>query len=154
MSRHQTNDLAILHSNHDVMKYIGSPYSLEKTKQKITDSESHWFKHGFGLFSWYEKDNKDFIGRGGLRWQILDDGEHVIELAYMMMPKHFGKGYATEVGNYCFMLNERLYNFNRIVSLTTPNNSASKKVMRRLNMNFLPNTINFRGTKHIMATSI
>lgn len=100
MTKRFREPLTQLHQNPQVMTYIGPPYSQEKTDQKVHANEQHWLDHGFGLWCALHKQTGDLVGRGGLRYQTLDQGETITELAYMISPNFWKQGYASELTTY------------------------------------------------------
>jgi len=151
MSHFYKNELDKLHADPDVMQQVGGPYSEEKSHKKIRESEEHWLRHGFGLWCLFENNTKEFLGRGGLRYQTLDNGCKIIELAYMLHKKYWGKGYATELARYSIHIGLKQWNFPEIIILTTAPNIRSQKVVNNMGIQFEKSPVLFRGVEHKIA---
>lgn len=144
-------ELDQLHADHDVMASVGGSYSSEASFEKVQESEAHWEKYGFGLWCWFDKLNNDFIGRGGLRWQQLDNGQNIVEIAYMVNKRFWGHGFATEVAQYCIDIGINYLNIKEIVVITTPTNIPSQRVMEKAGLTFDKKLVSFRGVPHLIA---
>lgn len=77
-----------------------------------------------------DKSTGEFIGQCGLLIQTVD-GIEELEVAYSIMPKHRGKGYAPEAAKKCidFALVNRLCT--SLISIIHKNNIESQKVARK-----------------------
>jgi [ribosomal protein S5]-alanine N-acetyltransferase len=151
MSSRFGDELNGLHSCDIVMQHLGGKYSREETEQKIKLSEDHWLTYGFGLWCWFDKETDAFIGRGGLRYQTIDDGTRLVEIAYMMHQQYWGNGYASEVAQYSLDLAFIIFNFQKVFALTIKPNIASQNVMKRAGMLFDGTVVNFRNVPHLVA---
>jgi RimJ/RimL family protein N-acetyltransferase len=94
----QLDELFILQSDPDVMKYIGSG---PRTKEKIIDATEsaikHYNDHGFSMCALYEKETGQFIGQAGLLYLEYNDQQPDIEVGYRLHKRFWGNGYATEI---------------------------------------------------------
>jgi len=89
MTTNDVQDLFEVLSDPDVMKYIEPPFTIEQTKQFITDC-------GLcepSLVYAVENDNKEFIGYVIFHEYDSDS----MEIGWLLKKKHWGKGYATEL---------------------------------------------------------
>src|SRR5262245_22435790 len=88
-----------LRTNPEVMHYIGdgSVQTIEDVKRFLKTATSYQEKYGLGFCSVFEKDTGEFVGQAGLGHLGFDDTQPDIEVAYRLLPKFWGKGYATEL---------------------------------------------------------
>lgn len=135
------DNLAALLADPDVMRYVedGHPKDRTVAEKALNSIIAHWGRHGFGRWAVEEKASGSFIGFGGLRSLF-----GTAEVVYHLAPKHWGKGFATEMAHsaLAFGFNER--GFERIVAIAKPGNAASIHVMEKLGMKFQQRT-NYYG---------
>ncbi len=115
----------------EVMKYFtNTPNSIEEAHERIGRDINHYKEHGFGFWATVFKDTGKVIGQCGLLAQIVDEVNEV-EIGYVLAKKYRGKGFATEaakaIKNYGF---DKLQ-FNRLISIIDPKNTASQSVALR-----------------------
>lgn len=132
LRRFQTEDWKDLHeylSKDDVVKY--EPYGVyteDECKQEAierSDNPSFW--------AVCLKESNKVIGN--VYFQQQEPEEFLTwEIGYVFNPEYFGQGYATEsctvVMNYAF----KELNARRIVAMCNPKNTASWRLLERLNM--------------------
>src|SRR4029079_10959008 len=123
---HQLNQL---HMSPSVMEKLGGVYSQEKSMEKIRESEEHWLQHGFGLWCCVEKHTNEMIGRGGVRYQQLDNGETILEVAYMFFDHAWNRGFATELTCYSIDFALNRLGAERVFGVVKPENRASQRVL-------------------------
>ena len=115
-----------------------------------------WFEKVFNRYENYlggmnvliEKSTRNFIGQCGLLVQEVD-GESRLEVGYSMLPKYWGKGFASEAAIKCKEFAFENNFVNSIISMIHPENIASKKVAIRNGM-----TLSKEGSFHGMPTQI
>jgi RimJ/RimL family protein N-acetyltransferase len=92
--------------------------------------ERHWQAHGFGLWAAEEKETDALIGRVGLSYhrEWPDDPE----VGWLIDAPWQGRGLATEAGAACIAYAFDDLGFERVVSITTAENAASRRVMAKL----------------------
>ena len=84
----------------------------------------------FGLQALIEKQTGDFIGLCGLLLQTVD-GKHELEVGYQILPRCWGKGYATEAARmFMDYAAENKLNYS-IISVIDVGNIASEKVAEK-----------------------
>ena len=93
-----------LDSNPEVHKYLGNkPVNTIQESQKMIDSIRQQYKErGIGRWAVVHKKTKEFMGWSGLRFYNEKEGFNGIinfyDVGYRLIPKFWGKGYATESG--------------------------------------------------------
>lgn len=127
-----------------VHKYLGN--NPIKTKKKAADIIQFVIKQyhelGIGRFAAIEKVSGDFIGWSGLKLntgekEALNGKTDFYDIGYRFIPRHWGKGYATEssvaILDYAF---NKLY-IETICGAAETGNLASNKVLRKIGLNFI-----------------
>jgi RimJ/RimL family protein N-acetyltransferase len=118
-------------SNPILMATLGGVWDEKRALEKLESNISHWNKHGFGQWMFFDKENHDFVGRCGLRYMEVE-GAMEAELGYSVMPQHWRNGYATEMGNIALEVGFIILKLENIVAFTTTTNIASQKTMQKL----------------------
>lgn len=120
----------------------------EMAKEVIALSLARYKEGRFGLQALISKETGAFIGKCGLMLQEEVDGNNEIEVSYHLLPRYWGKGYATEAAqkfrDYAFENNIT----NSVVSLIHPQNTRSKKVALRNGMQLVKTNALFRGKEY------
>jgi ribosomal-protein-alanine N-acetyltransferase len=148
------NELDPLHADKEVMALVGGAYSQAVSHQKTQESAAHWITHGFGLWCWFDKQSGEFVGRGGLRNQQLDNGQRITEIAYMVHKRFWKQGFATEVAQYCLEVGFNQLNLKEIVAITTLENTSSQRVMEKAGLIFEKELVLFRRIPHLIAKCV
>ncbi len=146
------DDAQQLHSDPEVAKTLsadGRPLSEEMTRRMLRRSILHWRAQGFGLWMFRRRDSGEFIGRGGLiRYTPLDvGGREEIGLAYAVLSPHWGRGYATEMGDSILGIGFGRLGFESIGGWTLPSNLASQRVLAKLGFRYECDIL-FSGLTH------
>jgi RimJ/RimL family protein N-acetyltransferase len=125
--------LAALFADPQVMRYVadGKPADREETHRALDSIIQHWRRHGFGRWAVEDKATREFVGFGGLRNLF-----GMPEVVYHFAPAHWGKGFATEMGQASLRYGFETHRFDRIVAIAKPENTASIRVMEKLGMRF------------------
>ncbi|MED1597256.1 MULTISPECIES: GNAT family N-acetyltransferase [Bacillus] len=84
--------------NNEVGKWlaISRGMSPEETEQYIGKFIAHWNEHNFGVWLIFNPITREMMGHCGLRYI---DGTEDLEIMYLLDPKFWGKGYATEAAH-------------------------------------------------------
>lgn len=137
--------------NNDRLKYVG--INSVESKEKMAES---WVKETlkryenmeFGFLAVELKDSGDFIGLGGiLFWELNGRKEH--EIAFSLIPKYWGNGYATEIAQTIKNYGFKNINTDRLISIIHVDNIASAKVAQKNGMRVL-----FKTEFHEMAVEV
>jgi RimJ/RimL family protein N-acetyltransferase len=115
------------------MRHMHKPsFTREEMEEDLARYEAHWCDHGFGLWAVEEKATSKLIGRVGLAFHRVwpDDPE----VGWLIDIPWQGKGLATEAGAACLALGFEELGFERIVSICTAENAASRRVMEKLHL--------------------
>ena len=126
--------LAAIFGNPQVMKYLEAdcqPLPREQTELALVSIINHWKKNGFGRWAVIFKENNKFIGLAGFRGH-----EDIAELFYVLDELYWGKGLATEIARDILKAGFERHDFPRIIAMTRPTNTASRKVLDKIGMRF------------------
>lgn len=123
------------------------PFSRVDLDRMARRDLAHWGQHGFGPWEVREREGGAFVGRGGLNRTVVD-GEQVVELPWAVMPAMQGSGYATEMAVAAVGVARGL-GIDRVVSLTLPDNLASRRVMEKCGLEF-SREIGHVGLPHVL----
>lgn len=119
----------------DVLKYFdsGPPESVEAERANIARHLGSYDRNGFGLWAVRLRDSDEIIGRCGLLAQKVD-GVDEVEIAYLLSPRFWGRGLASEAARAIRDFGFRVLGRSRLVSLIHPENIASKRVATAIGM--------------------
>jgi RimJ/RimL family protein N-acetyltransferase len=122
-----------------VMEFMPSLLAPAESDALITRIESHFARHGLGLFAAERLDDATFAGFIGLSVPAFD--AHfmpAVEIGWRLAFDFWGQGLATEgaraVAHYAF----DEVGLDSIVSFTVPANMRSRRVMERIGMTHDP----------------
>jgi RimJ/RimL family protein N-acetyltransferase len=115
---------------------------LDRTSQQINRFVLEWRHEGFSHWAVEEAESRRLIGRIGLLrhhdWPI-DPG--AVEVGWALHRDWWGRGLATEGARASLACWRNLLADGRLISITTPANTRSRRVMERLGLMY-------RGTAH------
>jgi len=123
-----------------VMRYLaGAPMSRAQSQAALERYLAHWNRHGFGLWIAEDRATGEPVGRVGLSYHRTwpDDPE----VGWALDPRRWGHGLATEAGAAAIRYGFEVLHLPRIVSITTEENLASRRVMEKLGLRFLTEVV-------------
>lgn len=131
------DDLRRLHRDPRVMATLapaghpaGGVLTDEETKQFLRHNLDHWDRHGYGLWTFRDREGGRFVGRGGLR-HVHIGGNDEVELGYALMADAWGRGLATELARAVARVGFAQLGLPDIVCFTLTTNRASRRVMEK-----------------------
>lgn len=99
----------------------------------VTGPMESYKKHGFGLYLVVLNETKAPIGMCGfLKRDSLED----VDIGFAFTPQFWGAGYATEATRAVMSYGQATLGLRRIVAITSPDNSGSITVLKKLGMKF------------------
>lgn len=121
----------------DVLEYFaqGPPESIDAERAGIQRHLLYYEQHGFGLWATVLRESGELIGRCGLLAQQVD-GVPEIEVAYLLSPRFWGLGLASEAARAVCNFAFDTLGHSRLVSIIHPGNLASKRVAIAIGMTF------------------
>lgn len=87
--------------------------------------------YGYGLWRATERDGGRPVGLCGL---VKRDGLKDPDLGYAFLASAWGRGYASEAARACLDHARRTLRLGRIVAITTPGNTASQAVLKKIGL--------------------
>jgi len=123
-----------------LMDVLGDPIAMEHYRAPKTRPETEaWIRwaidsyeqHGFGLWAVIRAADGAFLGDCGPMLQPVE-GETVPEIGYHLVPREWGRGYATEAATACRELVLGELGFTRVVSIVSPENLRSRRVAEKV----------------------
>lgn len=148
-------DLLALRADRDVMRYIGdgSTHQPEQVERFLTIAMAYQERHGIGFCSVFEKASGEFVGQAGLFHLGFDDTQPDIEVAYRLLPKFWGKGYATELTKALIHWGFTHLPVKKLVAAAHSNNLASQHVLKK--SGFIPmGTVRWYNGQDVMGFEI
>ncbi len=118
----------------DVMRFIREPVTNRAEAENwVNLISSRWADERIGFCSLIEKQTGKFAGWCGL-WQLKETDE--IEVGYAIAREFWGKGYASESAEAFLEYGFKELNLEKIVAVARSENTASRRVMEKLGMEF------------------
>jgi RimJ/RimL family protein N-acetyltransferase len=123
--------LARWHVDPELMRFMGKPsFTRAEMRADIERYERHWAEHGFGLWAVEDRHSGTLIGRAGLAFHRV--WPHDPEVGWLIDTSWQGRGLATEAGEACLRYGFDELGYERVVSICTAENVASRRVMEKL----------------------
>jgi len=141
-------EIARMHQDPRAMAMLGGVRDDAKTREYLYRNLAHWDVHGFGLWILRDRASGEMIGRGLLR-HLDAEGQDFIETGYAFYPSWWGKGLATEIAQKCVDLGFETLRLESVVGLTTPANTASQHVLKKVGM-ALDREYDHAGVPHVL----
>ena len=133
-----------LDSNPLVHKYLGEkPITTKNQAEKIVQFIQKQYKElGVGRFVAIEKSSGNFIGWSGLKLNTgireeLNGKQNFYDIGYRLIPKFWGKGYATESSIEMLKYGFDKLNIDTIVGAAEVENIASNSVLKKIGLKFI-----------------
>jgi len=143
------DELAAVFAEPEVWRYpFGRGFSQLESEQFLDRQLEHWTANGFGSWAAKLKANGRLIGYIGLSipsWlpQVLP----AVEVGWRLHPDYWGRGLATEGGRAGLRHGFETLELDRIISIFTPDNVASGRVMEKLGMHDCRATTDAAGVR-------
>jgi ribosomal-protein-alanine N-acetyltransferase len=118
-----------------VMEYLRPLPDRASGGAWAAQARAHWQQHGFGQWVVEVPGEASFIGVVGLNVVPYEAPfTPAVEIAWRILPAHWGQGYATEAAQAALDYGFAKLGLTEIVALTVPANWRSRRVMDRLGM--------------------
>src|ERR1700722_3227669 len=120
--------MAAINSDPAVMEHFPSTQDLAATNNLILHINEHYRKYGYSPYAVEIKDTGEFIGFVGLNQTEFEipnftaKNKPIVEIAWRLSAKHWGKGYATEAAKAVIDYAFTVLKLNELVSFTVFNN--------------------------------
>ena len=133
-----------LNSDPEVLRFVPDKrlLNVEQARQILVDHPiADYRKHGFGRGACILKSTGEQIGFAGLKY-LEELGE--VDVAYRLMPTHWGQGLATEAALASVRYGFADLGLKQIIGLVMPENIASVRVLEKAGLRFA-DTVSFWG---------
>jgi ribosomal-protein-alanine N-acetyltransferase len=133
-----------LNSDPEVLRFVPDKalLNVEQARQLLLDHPIvDYRKHGFGRGACILKSTGEQIGFAGLKY-LEELGE--VDVAYRLIPTHWGQGLATEVALASVRYGFADLGLKRIIGLVMPENIASVRVLEKTGLRYTE-TVSFWG---------
>jgi len=118
-----------------VMEHFPSLLTPGQSAALVDRIERHLDAEGFGLWAVEVPGVASFIGFVGLQRVAFEAPfTPAVEVGWRLDAAHWGRGYATEAALACLDVGFGPTGLDEIVSMTTPGNLRSQRVMERIGM--------------------
>ncbi len=128
----------------DVMRFIGDgrQYDLQETCEQVARSREHWREKGFGFWATTLRADDRLVGFIGLSTPtFLPEVLPAVEIGWRLGREHWGQGLATEGATAALADGFSRLGLEEILSIYQPANPASQRVMEKLGMTYLCDTV-------------
>lgn len=136
LTNEDVDNIFLLDSNPEVMKYVGVPPTTEKgeSARMLENIINQYQNNGTGRLAVIEKETSQFIGWSGIK--LLTDEvngfKNVYELGYRFLPEFWEKGYATESAMASLDLGFNQLNAEKIYAYADIDNQSSNHILTKL----------------------
>lgn len=126
---------ARMNADPEVMMHFPSTLTRVQSDALVERIERHFEEIGYGLWAVEVPQVARFIGFVGLQRVPFDAAfTPAVEIGWRLDARHWGHGYATEAAHACLDVAFGEAGLPEVVSMTTPGNLRSRRVMQRLGM--------------------
>jgi [ribosomal protein S5]-alanine N-acetyltransferase len=140
------DDLALILTDPETMKYYARPFTLEESKEWIAQNLKRYETDGFGLWAIVSKESGEFLGDCGPVRRMVD-GREEVEIGWQVKRRHWRKGIASEAGAACRDYAFGPIGLTRVISLIRPENVPSRGVAEKIGMS-VEKEIDYKGMAH------
>jgi RimJ/RimL family protein N-acetyltransferase len=130
---------ARLNADPRVVEFLPGPLTREESDARVDLIETHFQKHGFGLWAVEIPGITRFAGFVGLaNPHFVMPFSPCIEIGWRLAAEHWNQGYATEGARAALAFGFQSLQLKEIVSYTVPENIRSRHVMEKIGMTYSP----------------
>jgi RimJ/RimL family protein N-acetyltransferase len=112
---------------------------LEQALETINNIRRQYVELGIGRWAVIEKSSGNFIGWSGLKLVTEAWNGHINfhDVGYRLIPKYWGKGYATESCKAALEFGFNTMNLSEIIGTANQENKASRTVLEKCGLTFV-----------------
>ncbi len=126
---------AALNADTEVMEHLPGTLTRAMSDAFVDRILEHFDEHGYGFWAVEVGASGEFIGFTGLMWQTSPAHfTPAVEVGWRLRRCAWGHGYAAEAGRAAIEHGSAQLGLTEIVSMTTPSNIRSRRVMERIGM--------------------
>lgn len=124
------DDMAEMFSCPITARFWPKTLSRQESLECLHSFMQEYTLRNFGRWGCKLKATGEFVGYCGLRLQTNIDGQDEVEVGYMLKPKFWNKGLATEAAK-ASMKRAKELGLSRLISLIRPDNVKSRRVAEK-----------------------
>ena len=136
LTQKDIDNIFLLDSNPEVMKYVGVPpvTNKQESAKMIENIINQYEKNETGRLAVIEIESNQFIGWSGIKLltEEVNGFKNVYELGYRFLPEFWGKGYATESAIASLDLGFNQLNTDKIYAYADVGNESSNRILTKL----------------------
>jgi ribosomal-protein-alanine N-acetyltransferase len=129
-----------LHSNPEVHRYLGNnPVTdIEKISGVIEFVRQQYIDNGIGRWAMVEKSSNEFVGWTGMKRikEPINNRVDFYDIGYRLIPRFWGKGYATEAAIAALDYAFTHLPTDEIVGLANVDNTGSRNVLQKIGLSY------------------
>ena len=130
-----------LDSDPEVHKYLGNnPLTTKSQSEEIvSDIIKQYQEFGIGRWAMVNKQTQEFMGWSGLKLNTitLNGFSNFFDVGYRILPRFWGKGYATESSFASLDYGFNVLKLDTIYGITEKGNEASHRVLLKIGLNYI-----------------
>jgi len=114
--------------------------SIEESQAAIENIRKQYVERGIGRWAAIEKSSGAFIGWSGLKLNTeleFNNKINFYDIGYRLIPRYWGKGYATESAVAALDYGYTTLNLKTIVGMAEVKNLASNKILQKIGLNYI-----------------
>lgn len=124
-----------LNSDEEVIRYTGDKAFTSIDDAKLfLENYNPYLEYGYGRWAVIDKSNETFLGWCGLKYSPEVDE---VDIGFRFLKKYWNNGFATESAKACIDFGFNKLNLQTIVGRSMEANSASIKVLEKLEMKYV-----------------
>jgi RimJ/RimL family protein N-acetyltransferase len=130
-----------LDSDPEVLKYFNIPVitSIDEARETIAKIRQQYTDFGIGRWAAIEKSSGEFIGWSGLKFRSEPENGNgdFHDVGYRLIPKYWGKGYATESAKAALVYAFNTMQLQEVVGTCNELNLASRRALEKCGLTFV-----------------
>ncbi len=130
-----------LDSNPEVLKYLYTELqtNIQQSRDVIIFIRKQYADNGIGRWAVIEKHSGDFVGWAGLKLvtMVLNNQTNYYDVGYRLIPRYWGKGYATETAKASVTYGFNEMKLTKICATASIHNLASRRVLEKVGLTFV-----------------
>lgn len=134
-------DFFEMDSNTAVHIYLGNNpiKTMDEARNGIANIIQQYVDNGIGRWATIEKASGNFIGWSGLKFMTTEVNNHInfYDVGYRLIPKFWGKGYATESAKAAIEYGFNEMKLSVIYGTVNIDNKASRNVLEKCGLKFI-----------------
>ncbi len=126
---------AAINADAEVMRLFPAALTPTESDAQIARMESHFERHGFGLWALEHASSSELLGLTGLCFVSFDAAfTPAVEVGWRLRREAWGRGYASEAAHAALDFGFGELGLDEVVSFTSVHNQRSRAVMQRIGM--------------------